>query len=307
VYGEWLISYPRGRPRNLFERTWSENGGSKYSFSSFLKGEKEKITELTRPNALFLSVGATFNNPQLMTVYKWFTDNLMGIQAGRLRERAPIHNMQDEEKNELIKKLLQYADFGIVDFSIRELPFDIDAMPEDAPEEKVQFYKAIMSAFKQLPVEPKTYEVSVVHSAAEKDLTLSLQDESLGTQQMFFISEPILDALLNGKVLYVDELDSSLHALLVNSLVSLFHDQTINRSDAQLIFNIHSTSLLNMSLFRRDQIWFVEKDQHGASHIYSLLEYRPRKDEALERGYLLGRYGAIPFIGELPKGVFKIV
>ena len=97
-------------------------------------------------------------------------------------------------------------------------------------------------------------------------------------------------------MLAVDELDASLHPTLVQTLIRMFHDPSINRNNAQLICNTHDTTLLDAAIFRRDQVWFVEKDRAGASHLYPLLEFSPRKDEALERGYLQGRYGAVPFV-----------
>jgi uncharacterized protein len=108
----------------------------------------------------------------------------------------------------------------------------------------------------------------------------------------------LYDVLENGWTLFVDELDASLHPLLVRYIVELFHNRKINPKGAQLIFNTHDTTLMDGSLFRRDQIWFVEKDRQGCSHLYPLLDYSPRKDEALAKGYLLGRYGAIPFLSE---------
>ena len=106
-----------------------------------------------------------------------------------------------------------------------------------------------------------------------------------------------MNILNKGLTLVIDELDTSLHTLLVRELVGLFHRSEINTSGAQLVFSTHDTSLLDApDLFRRDQVWFVEKDQDQASKLLSLSEFSPRKNEALERGYLIGRYGGVPFI-----------
>jgi AAA15 family ATPase/GTPase len=137
------------------------------------------------------------------------------------------------------------------------------------------------------------------HESGDGDgqrIPLSWEDESLGTRRYFALGGPLAHSLHEGSVLVIDELDASLHPLLVQTLIRMFHDPAINRHNAQLIFNTHDTTLLNAGIFRRDQIWFVGKDRSGASHLYPLLEFSPRKDEALERGYLLGRYGAIPFV-----------
>jgi uncharacterized protein len=108
-----------------------------------------------------------------------------------------------------------------------------------------------------------------------------------------------LSVLKSGKVLVIDELEASLHSTLCRFLINLFHNKKINRDGAQLIFSTHDTSLLDNDLFRRDQIWFMEKDKNNASKLYPLTDFKPRPTEALEKGYLQGRYGALPFFGEL--------
>ncbi len=107
---------------------------------------------------------------------------------------------------------------------------------------------------------------------------------------------PVVQAIENGGVLCVDELDSSLHPLLALDLLRVFNDHERNPRGAQLVFNTHDTNILSGSVLRRDQIWFTEKDSEGATHLYPLSDFKPRKNENLERGYLQGRYGAIPFV-----------
>ena len=127
-----------------------------------------------------------------------------------------------------------------------------------------------------------------------------LMDESSGTRALLFLSGPVLDILKNGLTMVIDELDTSLHPLLVRELVRLFHRPEVNTGGAQLIFTTHDTSLLDApNLFRRDQVWFVEKDLDQASTLVALSEFSPRKNEALERGYLLGRYGGVPFTRQM--------
>ncbi|NJO83671.1 MAG: AAA family ATPase [Blastochloris sp.] len=119
----------------------------------------------------------------------------------------------------------------------------------------------------------------------------------------FAIAGPIVSALQRGHVLAVDEIDGSLHPLLVRCLIALFHSAETNPHDAQLIMNTHDVTLLDTRLFRRDQIWFTEKDEHGASRLYPLSDYSPRKDEALTKGYMHGRYGAVPFLDAFGAGL----
>ena len=113
---------------------------------------------------------------------------------------------------------------------------------------------------------------------------------------MFALAGPLLDVLESGAVFIIDELNSSLHPKLVRHLILYFNNPKINKNGAQLIFTTHDTSILDQELFRRDQIWFVEKDKHNATRLYPLTDFHPRKDEVLDKGYLQGRYGAVPFL-----------
>jgi len=130
------------------------------------------------------------------------------------------------------------------------------------------------------------------------DVALSLDDESSGTQVLFRSAGAWLNVFKNGEVLLFDEMDTNLHPLLTRFLVSKFHSDTTNSNNAQLVFTTHNTSLLDNETFRRDQIWFVDKERGGGSTLYPLTEFRTRKDHALEKGYLQGRYGALPILGE---------
>jgi len=130
-------------------------------------------------------------------------------------------------------------------------------------------------------------------------VSFRLSDESDGTRRLFAFAGPWLDVLAKGRILFVDELSTSLHPLMVRFLLGLIQNPEINRYNAQLIFTTHDTSVLDADILRRDQIWFVEKDAKQASKLYPLSDFKPRQGEALEKGYLKGRYGALPFIGEL--------
>lgn len=149
------------------------------------------------------------------------------------------------------------------------------------------------------PVENEVAELRFHHVTTHGKAVFELADESNGTRNLLFLAGPVLDILDKGLTLVIDELDTSLHTLLVRELVRLFHRPQVNRGGAQLVFTTHDTSLLDASdLFRRDQIWFVEKDGEQASSLVSLSEFSPRKNEALERGYLVGRYGGVPFLSD---------
>lgn len=126
---------------------------------------------------------------------------------------------------------------------------------------------------------------------------LSLDEESLGTQMIFALIPFIADTINNKKVLIIDELDKSLHPFLVQYIVEMFNSAEFNKTGAQLIFNTHDTNLLDLNILRRDQIWFMEKNNdNGESDLYPLSDFSVRKLENVEKGYMQGRYGAVPFI-----------
>lgn len=281
VYSEWLVAYPKGRAQTWFERRLDvESGSYEWYFGRHLKGEKTRLQELTKSSSLFLSVGATFNNHQLAKVYNWFDHYLLVVDINEASERliyeTAKQTLAEPDFHQAIQKFLQVADLGIVDFSVEE-------RAASNPERRRFAEQAL--------------DIQIQHQSKGQNNTpiaFSFEEESLGTRRLFAYGGPLLSTLKNGYTLFVDELDASLHPRMLKAFVTLFHDPTLNPHHAQLIFNTHDITLLDSLVFRRDQIWLIEKDRSGASHLYSLLEFSPRKDEALAKGYLQGRYGAVP-------------
>ena len=141
-----------------------------------------------------------------------------------------------------------------------------------------------------------TYEVTNDEGNME-NYELNLNNESSGTQILFSFAPILKDVFENGKILVIDEIERSLHPSLVEMIIKFFHNPKINKGNAQLIFNTHDTNLLSLEMFRRDQIWFAEKDpKKGATDLYPLDDFSVRKNENIQKGYLNGRYGAIPFV-----------
>lgn len=293
VHREWLIAFPHGQPQRWFERTLKDDGTYEWLFrSKQFRGEKQLITDVTRADALYLSVGSNFRLDQLVDVARWFSRLRVGVPPTRVRSSTSVtaaRAFRNAAFHQRVRDLLIFADVGIVDFSVEEVVTESTRQLTLFPEED------------RFVSKQTRYEVALAHQGApfEEPTLLPLAEESRGTQQLFELAARFIDALDEGSVLIIDELDSSLHPMLTRKLVEMFHDPQINRSNAQLIFNTHDLSLLDRNLFRRDQIWFTEKDRTGATKLYSLLEFSPRKEEALAKNYLQGRYGAIPFIEEL--------
>ncbi len=290
LHSEWLIAYPFGQPQRWFERTLRDDGTYDWEFrSKYFRGEKQRIADVTRADALYLSVGANFKLEQLSDVYEWFMHLSIVRPLDRLGPRRSLtaqRAYRDVTFHQRIRDLLAHADVGIVDFKVEELSDEPYVQRSFVTEEERPISRRIR------------YDVTLAHQGPndQEPTFLPIEEESRGTQQLFEIARRWIDALDRGYVLIVDELDSSLHPLLARKLVELFHDPKLNRNNAQLIFNTHDVTLLDQALFRRDQIWFTEKDREGATHLYPLLEFSPRREEALAKGYLQGRYGAIPFI-----------
>jgi AAA15 family ATPase/GTPase len=140
------------------------------------------------------------------------------------------------------------------------------------------------------------------HANGSHKVTFGLEDESLGTQKLYALAGPLLEILDKGHVLVIDELDRSLHPLLCRQIIDAFHDPMLNPNGAQLIFTTHDTSLLETANFRRDQIWFTEKGADQSSALTPLSDFSPRAREAIEKGYLSGRYGGVPILSRLPIG-----
>ena len=296
ICDEWLFAWPEGRQQRWFERRWNaETQKTIWRFGASLTGQKKVWQEATRDNSLFLSMAVQLNATDLLPPFEWITQRLKPVIP--YARFAPDFSLQHCESDpEWQKRVIEYlaaADTGIAGMQIEKRKVEAPVLPK-APEPAVQPAVQIMIG------PPELYEVRFTHRAqVGSEAQIGYNDESGGTQKLFAMAGPWIDVLQNGYVLLVDELDTSLHPSLLRRLVAMFHDPAINKHGAQLIFTTHDTNMLDGELFRRDQIWFVEKDRDLQSHLYPLTDFSPRKQENFERGYLQGRYGALPFVGEL--------
>jgi len=292
VVREWLLVYIERKAQRWFERKYdNKKDKDTWYFGSHLVGGKQRHlwSNSTRGNALFLSTAVNLNSEQLRPIFNWFVNKLVII--GSNTQPHPFYTM-DRVKNKTDKpqiiQFLQAADLGITDVEIKT-----------QKGHQLQLRLEAGVAAIESKQETDIPSATLFHQGKNNNpVSFDLNEESHGTQRLFAYAGPILDVLRDGKVLVVDELDGSLHPKMVRFLVGLIQNSHLNQNNAQLIFTTHNTSLLDVDLFRRDQIWFMEKDQEQASHLYPLTDFSPRKGEALEKGYLLGRYGALPFFGE---------
>lgn len=296
---EWLVAYPKGVAQKWFERTFnSETSEYEWKYSTFLKGEKARLAEKTRDNALFLSVAAQWNHSQLGTVYEWFKNGLRVVDSRRSLRPVTAGMLLDSEGNDearslsdLVTCLLKEADLGIAGVSVKKKKVDVDAIhfPEGVPSDvRARFLKQL----------EEQLDVQMLHHRLDggEDIRIPLEEESDGTQEFFKLIGPWIQACAVGITIFIDELEASLHPLLTRALVEMIQHPEANRHGAQLVFTSHDTTLQDQKLFRRDQIWFTEKGKNAATRLCPLSDYRPRRGEAIQKGYLSGRYGAVPML-----------
>lgn len=292
IYEEWLYAFPKSRPQKWFIRVWDiEEQDYKWDFGSSLLGEKQIWVKSTRENALFLSTAIQLNSKQLKPIHEWFYNKFKFTALKGWDHEYSAKQCLDEKKD-IVLSFLQAADVGIDDILVTKEKFNPNDLPDDMPDALKQLFVDSMQGQDE-------YKVKTLHKDEAGNLIpFNLQDESQGTRKIFSFAGPLAHSLLTGNVLFIDELNDNLHPKLVEFIVSLFHSPKVNHKGAQLIFTTHETSILNQDIFRRDQVWFVEKDKKRSTQLFPLSDFSPRKGrENLEASYLDGRYGALPIIG----------
>ena len=269
IYTEYLYHWPNGREALIFSR---ENGV--YEFRENIN-EQTTLSNRTLDNKLYLVSSNDWNLPQTENAYKWFLEKLTGISELPAASSETVAEIvrSDESKARILKEML-LADLGISDVSIKTIAGKKD--------------ETVITTTHRVIDE----EGNIDH------FQLLMDQESAGTQRFFSRIGGWLQALENGSLLVVDEIERSMHPLLTRRLIEMVQNSSINTSGAQLLFTTHDALLLDLNLMRRDQIWFAEKNnQSCATELYSLASFSPRKGENVRKGYLQGRFGAIPFIG----------
>jgi len=272
--------------------------------------EGKSIDDKTRDNALFISVVAQFNGELSKQILQWFAKfNVISNLKKDYFEEFTHDALNNEKLKEKIINFIKNADVGIYSINNRKIKF------EDLIQEKIINNDDLNSLSNDTVEQLKNDEFSRIETQHmqynEKNEFIKMKSfdldfESDGTQILLALSGPIIDTLLRGGILAIDELDNSLHTELVEAIVKIFNSNETNPNNAQLIFTTHDTNLLNQKLFRRDQIWFTQKNIYGSSELYSLVEYgkgKGRDDLVLEKNYLEGKFGARPHINSL---VFEV-
>jgi uncharacterized protein len=294
---EWLYAFPAGKRQTWFVR---EPTKENIYFGKNLKGSTRTIEALMRQNSLFLSVAAQNAHDQLNPIFRFLTNFrfTMSIQDQYIAAAAAFPEGQCDNR---ILTFLKNADTGITTYRFEERE-----RPKEAP---APLFGAELEALlkKHIPdlekIKPDPFDrkrISLGHSGSEgHEIFFDLRSESNGTLRLLTLLKSIFEALDQGLVVVIDELDASLHTYLAEDILSFFNSRTTNHNGAQLIATTHDTNLLSRRLMRRDQIWFTEKDDKGATALYPLTDIRTRNTDNIEKGYLDGRFGAVPFRGSI--------
>lgn len=294
IQEEWARSYPRGRAVLLLHRT-----GDEVQLGAQRRAKGRATEEILRSNALFLSTAAATNHPLFLPLFEWFQRNLFyaDVRTRGARQVFTAKLLEEGDRRQQMLALLREADLGVTDVSRREL----DPEVKEKLEKVIDIFRGEDSDEDLEELELDEFEVRLKHRAGKREVDLPFGEESWGTVIWFGMIGLVVDALREGSVLLADELEASLHPALVNVLVDLFQSPQSNPRRAQLIFNSHEVTLMGDSADRplgRDQIWFTEKDEDGSTRLYPLVDLAPRREEAIARRYLAGRYGGTPILSQ---------
>lgn len=298
ISDEYLYYFPKGRQVKIFERKEMElKPGDRY------KNAFDVSISILKNNRLFLSCAANYSNvKEVEEAFLFFNKDIV-VYNPEINNWTE-YSIELMQKNDMIKKafvdILQALGTGIKDVKVKLEKVKLADLPQELQ---------IPDALKTLigSQEGNRIEAKVVYDQFEVDL---MSEESAGVKRLFQMICPIIDILNQGKILICDELENSLHESVIFQIVQLFQYYKKDKF-AQLIFSTHDTSLLDSDLFRRDQVWFTQLNQDRATDLYSLVEIKNvRKTENLKKGYVSGKYGAIPmlnrkFFQELEEGIGK--
>ena len=286
---EWLYAFPKAHRRMLFERE-----GDEFHFGRTLGGQNRTIADLVRPNSLFVSAAAQNHHEQLSGVYAYF-NSILGIDGSAVRGNAISAHFVEDEPDDRVIDFLAKIGTGVIDCRREE---------HEVPVEVHAFRRELEAVFERTP----DLSVSLDSGTADKSISfelahrghdgspvfLSLDSESAGTRRLLVVLDFVFRALDEGVPICVDELDASVHAYAAEEVLKLFCSRDTNPKGAQLIATTHDTNLMRSRVLRRDQVWLAEKDAGGATRLYPLTDIRTRSGDDFAKGYLQGRYGAVP-------------
>jgi len=300
IIEEKLYYYPQRRKSIIFERTNTNN----YKFTKD-QVQQKFISKRTLDNVLYLSMATKEKYSKTTEAFKWFIEKLRVIGPAdhpSLEDFTMNLAEKDIRYKELILRSLIISDFGIHNITSSKTKMKPEDFPIEIKDKIIEFINFQKKINKISSDEITNILINTYHWGKDKnnkkiEVKFNLQEESEGTKRMFSLIGPWIDALDNGRIIVADELDTKLHHNLQLFLIDLFNNPQQNTKQSQLIFTSHNINLLDQDIFRRDQIWFMSKNTKAEnSELFSLAEFKVRKDKDIINAYLSGKYGAIPFI-----------
>jgi uncharacterized protein len=296
TYESMQIADQSVRFRKMYERIWNpQTEDYSYSFGEALSGRRSTWRDNTRDNALFISTACQLNSEDLQPAYDWLTrylktTHISGDGSGRFTAKKCLESDKFRKK---VVAFLQAMDINVEDIKILEEPYDDKFLRTTFAQEFIDTLKKHSSVQEVLN---STYKILFMKRNNDgKWVEFNISKESTGTRALFDLAGPLFDSLRHGYCLLIDEINTSLHPLVVSFLVDLFSNKKVNSHRAQLLFTSHDTSVLARKKMRRDQIWVIDNDDAGAT-LVPLSDFSPRREEALDKGYLGGRYGGVPIL-----------
>ena len=285
---EWLYVFPKAHRRTLFERD-----GDDFHFGRMLGGPNRVISGLTRRNSLYVSAAAQYGHEQLSKIFAYFR-TFRSVRAVAIAGERAWEHLGGNEPDRRVIEFLDMVGTGVVDY--RKTKANIPGQVKHVHE----LLQAFAKQAQPRPIKIRTNiedenRIELGHRNREGEpVYFELDRESAGTRRLLIVLDHAFRALDEGLPLCIDEIDASLHTHAAQAVVGLFCSPDTNPRGAQLVATTHDTNMMNPSVLRRDQLWFTEKDAGGATQLYPLTDIRTRKGDNFEKGYLQGRYGAVP-------------
>ncbi len=295
ILEEWLFARPKStqRERQLFTRIFDEEDDN-YVWelnAEQLKGKRDSWKDATRKDALFLTTAVHMNAEALQAPYEWISNVWRLLEPDDVRHMSvSAKRLEDENWNRRILGFMEDADIPLSGLYTEqhEMPENIQTFIDSVLKTSEDAQEVDEAPRKMLDVFTRRRD----DTGAE--ISLPMRDESSGTQALFNLAAPILDVLDHGMVLLVDELNTGLHPLAFQHLVSLFAAPETNPKGAQLIFTTHDTSVADQECMGRDQIWIVDKSNDLAAKLVPLSDFKERGAKGFQKKYLDGRFGGVP-------------
>jgi uncharacterized protein len=316
IHSEWLYTIKKnGSPKQIFERATTSDLQTEVVLSGFKNISSKNLRlldyagERTRYNQLFLNKTIEDERKELEEVFEWFDEDITIMFPTSKYVLLAIRIEQDEKFLDRFLQLLKAADTGIDDINLREIEIERLAIPEEFLQEMKVELEPGSSAFihdsnnsnrylikKSQENELQFFMLMTTHRVEDSDKVehFELSEESDGTRRMMDLIPGLLEVIHSERLFVIDEIDRSVHPKLSKMIIKMFLQY--GKPTSQLIVTTHESGLLDLSLLRRDELWFVEKDEKGASSVYSLEEFVPRYDKDIRKDYLSGRFGGIPII-----------